>query len=149
MALKTAGVDVYYEDGGDVKAVGCLVSLNVGGDEVAVLDKSCLGALDKSYEAGVRDAGAVQMGIRFDPGVDAHKFFYDQYEARANTHFVIALSDGDTVPTFSGGDFTAAGRTLYQFESFFTNIPFTFESEGFIEAELALQKTKPGKIVWA
>src|SRR5699024_5327885 len=85
---------VNYEGGGEENAVGCLVSLNGDDDEIAVLDKSCLGALDKSYEAGVRDAGAVQMGIRFDPGVDAHKFFYDQYEARANTHFVIALSDG-------------------------------------------------------
>ena len=148
MALKTAGVEVYYEDDGDVKSVGCLIDLSVDGDEVEVLDKSCLGALDKSYEAGVRDAGSVTMGIRFDPGVDAHKFFYDKYENRENVNFTIALSDGDAEPTFDE-DFEALGRTLYNFEAFFTSVPFTFESEGFIEAELQLQKTKPAKIEWA
>jgi len=137
--LKTVGTELFVHWRGDTLKVGKITELSVNGDEVGVRETTCLGAEDKTYAAGVRDLGTVELTVDFE-GQGAHKKLLEAYHSGEVLRAYIGLGDGTGQPLFLGDEVIAHERSGFVQEGFISTDGWTFESDEYVQLSVTIQR---------
>lgn len=150
MSIKSQGTELFIVDPVDnaVIKLACPTGINGLGGPSDRIETTCLDATSKSYEQGLKDPAAINVPFNFDPAQTSHQVLNDLYESGLPTNFMVALSDGTTVPTAdSAGDFNAVTtRTNVVFSGYIADLTYDVATNDIVKGTLVIQRS--GSATW-
>lgn len=139
--LKTVGTDLWVRWRGEQFKVGKITALGNTGDEVAPRETTCLGDEYKSYQAGVRNLGQIDLTVDFTAD-GAHKKLVQAYHSGEDLEVYIGLGDGTSEPVFIQGNAVAENRSGFYQIGFINTDAWEFDDESYVSVTMPIQKRK-------
>jgi hypothetical protein len=154
--VKTQGTHIFFVDNttdstGSVTKMACPTGATDGGSEKDQIESTCLDALEaKEFLAGLSNPGTYTIPFNLIPRDGSHHALYELKRTGAVVDWVIALSEGDGVPTLAAnGDMEPpTDRTVFQFKGYVSNVTTDMATNDLVRGTLSLQVTGPVTPTW-
>lgn len=149
MSIKTQGTELYFVHEAGILKLTCPTGITGLGGARDQIETTCLDNLeDKTYDAGLGNPGQVSVPFVFKPMEASQQALFELKEAGNNTDWMIAFSDGTTVPTYSGGTIVIAGtaRTAAKFNGFVSDVNIDVATNEIVRGTMTIQRS--GQVVW-
>lgn len=139
MAKLTQGTILYWIDGTTVQAVAATNISGISAQRDSI-ETTNMSDTAKTFLPGLMSPGSAQFSIQFDPSDAVHKKLHAAYVAGTTIKWALGWSDGTTVPTVTGSNFTLpATRSFLSFEGFIQDVSFDFGINTVATAQVSIQ----------
>lgn len=139
MAKLTQGTILYWIDGTTVQAVAATNISGISAQRDSI-ETTNMSDTAKTFLPGLMSPGSAQFSIQFDPSDAVHKKLHAAYVAGTTIKWALGWSDGTTVPTITGSNFTLpATRSFLSFEGFIQDVSFDFGINTVATAQVSIQ----------
>lgn len=147
--LKTQGTKLYYIDlltstDPVIYAVACPTGVTGLGGAADQLEDTCLdNTTDRTYKRGLGNPGQVSVPFNFIPSDTSHQLLFQLKDAGTDVKWLLALSDGTTVPTVdTDNEFVfPVNRTCFKFTAYIADINIDVATNEIVRGTLTLQRS--------
>lgn len=114
------------------------------------LDTTCLDDIEMRKSPGMKDPGALTVGLDFDPAKVSHRDLIEMDEDDTLTTWIIAVGDGTGLPTVDSTGLVTfpATRTFIEFEGYIADVPLEFAINTNIQSSVSIQRSGPKTFHW-
>lgn len=156
--VKTQGSELFVADPISesdpvVLKFACPTGIQGLGGPKSQIEDTCLDAtVDQTFQPGLGQPGQVTVPFNFIPSNGSHQILFDLKESARVLDWLIALSDGVTVPTIDvdGALVPPAPplRTTIGFDAYIADVNIDIAGNDIVKGTLLLQRSGPIRPYW-
>lgn len=144
--VKTKGTRLFFVySTTEILKVDCATGISGLGGPGDQIEITCLDSVEREYEKGFKNPGAISVPINFIPGSAAHQALIDLDDSGEIVSWMIVLSDQQSDPqsTSTDGRLVSPGGTTVEFLGYVADFEIDIQTNEIVRATLTIQRTGP------